>query len=235
MKKLKFLWIIVISILIIISGFILYFSGSILLYLVDYNSHISDISSDLANFAIFNNYFLGLISLILLGYISFITYRTTNNFYNIQLRPLVFATLDKPERIQKNHNNLSWYVVNGAKSPALNLIVRFSKDPHRYTKWVACTSLAEKQRLELFWVRPALKIEICYSDVTEENFYFYEYQDLSGKTKKIEKSEYMTYWEEAKKNGDNNLVRIYEKYMRYITEADPFKNYFDRFIKPNLL
>lgn len=235
MNGIKFLWLIIISALIIVGGFLLYFLGSILLYLADYNSNISDISSDLANFATFNSYFIGLISVIILGYISFITYRTTNKFNRLQLRPLLFITLDKPEKIQNEFINESWYVENGAKSPALNLIVRFSKDAGKYTKWVSCTSLAEKQRLELFWIRPALKIEICYSDIMEENYYLFEFQDLHGKTKELGKSEYLQYSNEAKKNGDNNLTKIYEKYLQYIKSVNPFENYFDRFIKPNLL
>jgi hypothetical protein len=209
------------------------------LYFTHFNTSFSKVSNDWANFATFNSYFVSVISVIILGYISVITYKTTDNFNRLQIKPLLFLALDKPEKVQNEFIIDSWYVENGAKSPAMNLLVRYSTDKDTFTKWVSCTSLAEKQRLELFWVRYAHKIEISFSDITEKNYYLLEFQDIHGKTRQIKKEEYLDYLDKAKKNSNNNIINIHDKFRQYINSFEkgdnPMTNYFDNFIKPNIL
>ena len=77
---------IAISVIIILIGLILYFNV--------FNADFSEASTDWANFAIFNGYFISVISIIILGYISIITYNTTDNFNRLQIKPLIFFILE---------------------------------------------------------------------------------------------------------------------------------------------
>lgn len=123
--------IIIFSIIIISVGLILYFTH--------FNRNYSKDVSDWADFATFNGYFISIINLIILGYISYVTFQTTNAFNRLQIRPLLFITLDKPEQIIGAFKD-TWYVNNGAKNAALNLIVRYTvnRTSNPYTKWVSC-------------------------------------------------------------------------------------------------
>lgn len=222
-----------ISIVIVTAGLILYFNP--------FNKNYSNNSNEWADFATFNGYFISIVNLIVLGYISIITYEATKAFNRLQIRPLLFITLDKPEQIQGAFKD-SWYAVNGAKHPALNLIVRFSTDrnSNSFTKWASCTSLNENQRLELFWIHWADKIEISYSDLTSEKFYKFEFMDYFGMTKEIEKTEYFEYLKKAEDNRDNNVTHLRDKLEKYLANArksgtdDPMKNYTIDFIQKNL-
>ncbi|MFN6377718.1 MAG: hypothetical protein ACK4WD_00480 [Flavobacteriales bacterium] len=229
----KLIWIILLSIVVIIVGLILYFSH--------FSGKYSDKSDDLSNFATFNGYFLSIINLIILGYISYITFQTTHTYNRLQIRPLLFITLDKPEQIIGTFKD-SWYVINGAKNAALNLIVRYTTDRNSeaFTKWVSCTSLAESQRLELFWVHWADKIEICFTDLTNERFYSFEFMDYSGKTKEISKQEFSEFMRLAAENRDNNLTHLRDKLEQYISSeklkgtADIMKDYTNNFINKQI-
>lgn len=229
-KKIKLIAILII-IVIIILGFMLYFSN--------FNTNFSKNSNDWANFATFNSYFTSLISIMILGYISYITYKTTDNFNRLQIKPLLFLTLDKPVKAQYEYLIDSWYVENGSKSPAMNLLVRHTTGVATYTKWISCTSLSEKQRLELFWIRFANKIEICFSDITEKNYYLLEFQNMYGKINQIKKDEYLRFLEESKNNSSNNIINLHDKFRQFISLLNQGKvttnNYFDDFIKPNNL
>lgn len=220
---------IAISVIIILIGLILYFNV--------FNADFSEASTDWANFAIFNGYFISVISIIILGYISIITYNTTDNFNRLQIKPLIFLTLDKPDKVQPEFLIDSWFVENGSKSPAMNLLVRHWTNATTYTRWISCTSLSEKQRLELFWVRFANKIEICFSDVTEKNYYLLEFQNIYGKISQINKDEYLKFLEEAKNNSGNNIITLHDKFRQYISSVKNLTvtNYNDNFIKLNNL
>jgi hypothetical protein len=230
MKRLGFLELIAISIVILLLGYILYFTN--------FNTNFSKNSDEWANFATFNSYFTSLISIMILGYISIITYKTTDKFNKLQLKPLLFLALDKPDKVQE-HLIDSWYVENGSKSPAMNLLVRHMTSEATYTKWISCISLSEKQRLELFWVRFANKIEICFSDITEEYYYLLDFQDMYGKINLISKAEYLKFLEESKNNRGNNIINLHDKFQQFISSLKQgkvtAKNYLDDFIKPNKL
>ncbi len=215
--------IIIFSIIIIAIGLVLYLSR--------FNSFYSSSSEVWANFATFNGYFLSIINLIILGYISFITFRTTHIFNRLQVRPLLFITLDKPEQITGIFKDC-WFINNGAKNAALNLIVRYTTNRNKpFTKWISCTSLGENQRLELFWVHRADKIEICFSDLNNEKFYSFEFMDYNGQTREITKKQYDIYLQQAVDNRDNNMTHLRDKFEKYISqEVNPMENYKKNFI-----
>lgn len=225
------LWI---SIGIVTAGLILYFSH--------FNNSYTNNSNDWADFATFNGYFLSIVNLIILGYIAIISYEATKAFNKLQIRPLLFITIDKPKQIQGVFKN-SWFAVNGAKHPALNLIVRYSTDrnSNSFTKWVSCTSLNENQKLELFWVHWADKIEICYSDITSEKFYKFEFIDYFGKTIEINSNEYYENLKKAEENKNNNITHIHDKLEIYFANEQkngnnkPMENFTTAFTNKNLI
>lgn len=228
----SFIWIIISSIVIISLGLILYFTH--------FSGGYSDKGNDWSDFATFNGYFLSIINLVILGYISYVTFQTTHAFNRLQIRPLLFITLDKPEQIIGTFKD-SWYVTNGAKNAALNLIVRYStnRNTEAFTKWVSCTSLAENQRLELFWIHWADKIEICFTDLANERFYSFEFMDYIGQTKEITRDQYLAFLQEAVNNRDNNMTHLRDKLEQYIVAEkakgiDPMKDYTDNFIRKNI-
>lgn len=226
-------WIILLSIVIIFIGLILYFSH--------FSGSYSDKSDEWSDFATFNGYFISVINLIILGYISYITFQTTNTFNRLQIKPLLFITLDKPEQISGTFKD-SWYVINGAKNAALNLIVRYTTDRNsgNFTKWISCTSLAENQRLELFWVHYADKIEICFTDLTYERFYSFEFMDYNGQTKEITRQQFSEFMQLAAKNKSNNMTHLRDKLEQYISTekangaTDVMKDYINSFINQHI-
>lgn len=222
-------WIVILSIAIIVVGLIFYFTH--------FNNAYSSASGDWANFATFNGYFLSIVNLIVLGYISFITYQTTQAFNRLQIRPLLFITLNKPEQIREVFKD-SWFVNNGAKNAALNLIVRYTtnRNGEPFTKWVSCTSLGENQRMELFWIHWADKIEICFTDLSGERFYLFAFVDYNGHTIEINNKEYSDFLQQAVDNRDNNMTSLRDKLEGYINSQksqgilDPMKDYTKNFV-----
>jgi hypothetical protein len=197
-------------------------------------------SEEWANFASFNGYFVNVLSLLIIGYISFITYKATNNFNKLQISPLLYLTIDSPSQV-KNLKDC-WYVINGANYPAINLLVRYTFDRkiNEYSKWVSCTSLSGNDKKELFWIHWADKIEICYSDLTQERFYLLEYVDHNAKNKPISEKEYVSNFNDAIANRENNIIALRDKFEDYFAgeikkgNNKPMKNYNDDFIKPLL-
>lgn len=231
MRYLAFL--LLLSISIIVAGLILYFTH--------FSRTFSNNASDWADFAAFNSYFLSIVTLIILGYISLLTFRTTHAFNRLQIKPLIFITLEKPEQITGQFKD-SWYVNNGAKNAALNLIVRYTtnRKSEPFTKWVSCTSLAENRKLELFWIHWADKIEICFSDLTDDRFYLFEFMDYYGHTREISRENFYTYLKEAADNRTNNMTHLRDKLEQYISVEkakgnDPMEKYIDNFLKKNIL
>lgn len=226
--------IIILSVVIISLGLILYF--------FHFHGNPSNEAGDWADFATFNGYFLSIINLVILGYISYITFQTTQAFNRLQIRPLLFITLDKPEQIIGKFKD-SWYVNNGAKNAALNLIVRYTtkRNEKPFTKWVSCTSLAENQRLELFWVHWADTIEISFTDLTNERFYLFEFTDYNGRTRDISEEQYLAFAQQASENRDNNMTHMRDKLEQYLSAEkkdgfDPMtqENYIPNFIEKNI-
>lgn len=221
------------SIIIILVGLSLYF--------FHFNNGYSNDQTHWGVFGDYINIFLNFASLIILGYISFVTFRTTDTFNRLQIRPILFITLDKPEQIVGSFKD-SWYVVNGAKNTALNLIVRFTdnRNSGKFTKWVSCTSLSENQRLELFWIHWADEIEICFTDLTKERFYLFKFMDFNGDTREITRHQYTEFLQQAIENRNNNMTHLRDKLEEYIfTEnskgINPMSDYTINFIAKNIM
>lgn len=109
-------------------------------------------------------------------------------------------------------------MVNGANSPATNVIVRFSFDStgNNFSKWVSCYPLSQNSKKELAWLHWANRIEVCYCDITERKFFRYQYQDLNGRTSQIKKEEYLACLEEARNNRANNTINLRDKLSTYL-------------------
>lgn len=228
-----FIIVIITSLIIICVGFLLYFT--------EFSGSYSSDSSKWSDFASFNGYFLDIITFLILGFISFITYNATNHFNKLQTRPLLYLTIDSPV-IVNSGLKVSWYVINGASYPAINLLVRytFKRDSEEYTKWVSCTSLSGNDKKELFWIHWADKIEICYSDLTDERFYLLEYLDHNAKTTSISKKKYYSNLNKAIANKENNIISLRDKFEKYFQtqkragNENPIEKYDEDFIKPHL-
>ena len=214
--------------------------AGLFLYFKYFNSRYSTESDDWANFATFNNYFVNIASLLILGYLSYLTFVATEHYNKMQLKPILFLVTDTPRQIKNAPFKDTWVVVNGAKNPAINLLVRYTegRESKIFSRWVSCGSLAENGRLELFWIHWADKIEICFTDLTQEKYYRYEFQDFNGKTEQIKQPDYLPYFIDAIDNRNNNITHLRDKIEKYIYEqnsannSDPMKDYSNTFIKP---
>lgn len=230
------------NILIITLSFtlILQIIGGIL-YLYKFQTPFSHDSNDWANFSTFHSYFLGWANLIIIGIISYYATQATETFNKLQLRPILFFTIDKPMKINSGFKD-SWYLKNGAKNAALNIMVKFTYGNNESTKWVSCFSLSENESLELFWIQYAEVIQIAYSDLTNEKFYLYTIKDYDGVAKEISKKEFSEILENAKENRKNNYIALRDKLEHYfskyseenISKEDLIKSYLKNFIKPQI-
>ena len=228
------------TLILIVIFSIIVFSLGIVLYFTHFNGGYSKETNDWADFATFNGYFLSIINLIVLGYISYLTFQASLTFNRLQIRPLLFLSVDKPEQIKGAFKD-TWYASNGAKNAAINLVVRYTtnRNSEPYTKWVSCVSLAENHRLELFWIHWADKIEISFSDLTSERFYLFEFMDYTGQTTEISRERYSSFLQQAADNRDNNITNLRDKLEQYIANErqkgiDPMTNYTDNFIKKHI-
>jgi hypothetical protein len=211
--KTRYIWLLVVGVLSIVVvlgiGFWIYFTH--------FNGQASVDSRNWADFATFNGYFVGIINMLFVGIIGFITYRTTHEFNLTQLRPLIILATEEPIT-RTGQNPISWYVVNGANSPASNVLVRFSFEPDgdTFSKWVSCYPLSANSKQELPWLHWANRIEVCYADITEKKFYRYMFKDLTGETKSISMKEFNGCLKEAKDNRDNNTTNLRDKLIIHL-------------------
>ena len=92
----------------------------------------------------------------------------------------------------------------------------------------------------MFWIHWADKIEICFSDLTGDRYYLFEFMDYYGQTKEISRKDFYAYLKEATDNRNNNITHIRDKIEQYISDEkakgnDPMEKYIDNFIKKNIL
>lgn len=195
------------ALILIVLFSVIIFSVGLVLYFTHFSGTYSTDTNDWADFATFNGYFLSIINLVVLGYISYLTFQATVTFNRLQIRPLLFLTVDKPEQIKEPFKD-TWYASNGAKNVAINLIVRYTtnRNTEPYTKWVSCVSLAENHRLELFWIHWADKIEISFSDLTGERFYLFEFMDYTGRTTEISRENILPFYNRRLTIGTTTLL-----------------------------
>jgi hypothetical protein len=214
-----------VSLLIPVVGMILYFSK--------FYGQMSDSSNIWADFAVFNGYFLGWANLIVLGVISFMANRATDAFNRLQIRPLLFVSIDRPIKVEGFKD--SWYLKNGAKNVAVNVMVRFNSGQAGMTKWVSCFSLSENEKLELFWVQFADQIEVAYSDLAIEKFYKFTVKDYFGNVNEIKKEEFDLIVEEAKDNKKNNYTALRDKLETFFASGESSTEYVEKFLRKNLM
>ncbi|MBX2971166.1 MAG: hypothetical protein KF803_17500 [Cyclobacteriaceae bacterium] len=185
-----------------------------ILYLCIFNNGLSTDSRHWADFATFMSLFVSIVSMTLLGYISFITWRTTKLFQERQLRPCIFITHSKT--VDTGYGVEYTFKMNNSSSvSANNVIVRFllndkNRDHKEWTSWIICFSLGPNEELELGWVTHAETIQISYSDVENQNFYLYEFKDWTGEEKAITKQVYNGYIDNAlnkkTKTNDGDVI-----------------------------
>lgn len=92
----------------------------------------------------------------------------------------------------------------------------------------------------MFWVHWADKIEVCFSDLTNERFYLFEFMDYNGRTKVISRTQYSAFLQQAVENRNNNMTHLRDKLELYIaTEKangiNPMDKYTDNFIAKHIL
>lgn len=172
-------WAILISILLLSTGLILYFL----------NFH-SSLSSDPSQWAYFSSYlstFVSLSTLILLGPISYFTYKATVAFNNLQSTPL----LDFTVRYKSGEDATDdWYLINCSHAVARNISVRFSIDGQHFSKWVACYALIGGTEIELPWLKFASRIEVYYTDAFSDSYFLMVYENLASEYDIISKSNF---------------------------------------------
>ncbi len=210
-----------------------------ILYFSKFYGQMSDSSSIWADFAVFHGYFLGWANLIVLGSLSLMAMRATEAINRLQIRPLLFISIERPVMINNGFKD-SWYLKNGAKNVAVNVMVRFNADQIGITEWVSCFSLSENDKLELFWIQYADQIEVVYSDLTFEKFYKFTVKNYLGKADEIKKEEFDLIVEKAIANRKNNYTALRNKLEIFfrdgsadVDEERLKREYFEGFLKKN--
>lgn len=192
MRNRAFLFVMLLALLTISIGVVLYFSR--------FNSGYSKSSGDWSNFATFIGFFVNLASLFLLGYISFVTFRATTRFNDLQLRPHIYLTEDKVQD-QRFGAGLTWVMVNRSNVPASNVIVRFTfMDKITWTKWIICFSLGRELKQELNWVFWPGIIQVCYANIENTRFFMYEIEDWIGTETEITREGYLQNLRQARQS-----------------------------------
>ena len=150
------------------------------------------------------------ICIVFLIVIAILTYLLSRNIHVREIKPILFLTVNK----HSSSNLNCWYVQNGSKSAALNLLVRFHNGTC-YSKWVLCNSLGCNEKIELIWISGDNIIDVCYSDIECKNFYKLEFQHYKSKVTDLPKNTYSKYSEEAEKQGKNIAVLSDEYVLNY--------------------
>lgn len=163
---------------------------SLMLYFYVFHYGLSKETGDWANFAVFHGYFINIGTLMLIGYISFLTYKTTNRFNQLQHLPILFFTSEQ-SKLLPDHSFNTYYIRNGSSASALNVIVRYRISREgSFSKWVSCTPIAPDSALEIPWVNYPDTIQVCYSDFTAENYFLYHYEDFVGKNQNLSSKDF---------------------------------------------
>lgn len=185
-----------------------------------------------SNIATFCTYFVTIINLILIGYISYLAYKTSDSYNNLIIKPILYLVNKESTKFNIKGQN-AWYVVNGAKHSAMNLLVRYNlTEEGKFTKWVACNSLGENQETELFFILNANKIEICYTDITSKKYYRLDFKDFSGVINDINEDCYKMYLKEAV-SDKCNIAKINDEFKDFYDGINVEK-YMQLYIKRNL-
>jgi hypothetical protein len=184
------------------------------LYFSHFNGPLTFESQEWANFSTYISAFINISSLILIGLISYLAYDYNKKNGELILKPILFVV---SKQSQKKPSISSWYVINGSKHAALNILVRYTKlkwGADLWTKWVICSSLAEKQEMELFFIREADIIQVCYKDLSERKIYQTDYSNYMSSTPKLIEEDYYEKCASEAKNCKNNIAVFEDEYFR---------------------
>lgn len=164
----------------------------LILYFSIFNGKLSTDSGHWRDFGTFTAMFVTLVNMLLLASISLTTSRTTAAFQERQLRPHIF--LFERDRVnQQIPSARTWQMTNSSGVPAINVMVRYSfnrNNPLDWSKWVICFSLKKDDTRELGWIHFADSVEICYSNIANDKWYLYKFQDYTGIESQITRQEF---------------------------------------------
>ncbi len=203
----------------------------LILYFYNFHDSLSKNPSDWSYFASFQGIFISIASLILLGYISYMSFKLTDSYYKQQNRPIIEISHGQ-YKVNENVNLEScWYLINCSKSVARNVIIRFKMNRKEdYSKWVSCYAITDNISQPLIWIHYADVINVCYTDSLYENFYEFEYKDIRGTTKTIHKNIYDEYLKVAENNSHGNISVLHYKFTQLISKNTVILNSSDNYL-----
>lgn len=173
MERKGFLVILWVSLTLVMIGFVSYFI--IALFGVYYGTGKVSLEH-ISYFASYHGYFLALVNVILIGFISYRVYQSTDTFNKFQMSPILDFTV-------KNREN--WFLINCSNAAARNISIRFGgkfnkiadNEESDISGWVACLSLRGGEEMELNWLKYAFWIEVVYANPTNSSFYKSRFED----------------------------------------------------------
>jgi hypothetical protein len=210
MDRKEFFIILWVSVTLIIIGFISYFI--VALFGVYYGTDIVKLEH-LSHFASYHGYFLALINVFLIGFISYRVYQSTDTFNRFQMNPILDFTVRNIE---------NWFLIHCSNAAARNISIRFGgnfseteqNEELAISGWIACLSLKGGDEMELKWLKYAVWIEIVYADPTNNIFYKIRHEDLRMSNPIIISSEEM----EAVTNDRYNFFDIDMRFEDYFDQ-----------------
>ena len=162
---------------------------SISLYVGKFGKYLSSSHERWGQFGDYLNVVINFSIGLLVGYISWITYKTTNSFNKLHITPVLSFSV-KPFDDKQLPD--SWFLLNLTNAGAKDIYIKFWAGD-KISKWIKCFSIPGNSEIELPWLRFAKKIEIYYTDTFGKKFYNLKYQDLSGDPIEIDKKSWQKF------------------------------------------
>jgi hypothetical protein len=173
--------------------------------------------------------------LLLIGYVSFLTYNinkiatnTALESLKIQNTPILDVLNEKSINFQQ-HNTDSSFLICLSNAGARNIHIRmFINDGLGEIKtfWVLMNGLIGNSKYEIAWLQNYKRFEICYTDAMDTRFFLYKYNTIRGRHIEIDFEHFTE-------------ITMKEGYVMTINEASTlFKSYVDNhwfIINPNLM
>lgn len=201
MKSNIFKYILSASILIILSSAVLYF--------YKFHGSLSSNSSEWNNFASFISLYVNISSLLLIGYVSYLTYqinkdavkisensmeisgdslKVTRDGIMIQNTPVLDIINDK-SNYYPNENVFHSFIVCLTSCAARNIHIRMylsygGEELQSY--WILMNCIVGNSKIELSWLQKYTRLEICYTNSLDSDFYLYSFNTIRGSHMKIE-------------------------------------------------
>jgi hypothetical protein len=194
---------------------------SLLLYFFKFHGPLSSNSSDWSNFASFISLHVNVASLILIGYVSYLTYqinidavkisensmkisedslKVTKNSITIQNTPVLDIISDRSINYP-NENVFSSFIVCLSNCAARNIHIRMYikyGGEELQTYWILMNCIVGNTKIELSWLQRYSRLEICYTDSLASDYYLYSFDTIRGCHIQIEQD---TFERMTKKEG----------------------------------